>query len=331
MPVLPPMQTKAVKKYVMTDRREFIKKASLGVGALSLSGGAFAGSAKREKKIKQEKPGFFKLKYAPHLGMFNEHAGKDPIDNIKFINDQGFRAIFDNGLPKKDPVMQEKIAAELHNRNMEMGPFVAYADFKAVTFVEDQQEVRDLIKEKVELAVEVANRTGAKWALMVPGRFHDKLAWEYQTTNVINNLRYVCEQLDRLNSKLIIVLEPLNSHVNHPGLFLTKIPQSYMICQAVNDPRIKIVNDLYHQQIQEGNLINNFKMAYSEIAAFHVGDNPGRNEPTSGEINYQNIFKELYTLGYDDTICMEHGKSIDGIEGEKKLIEAYRYCDSFDV
>ena len=312
----------------MTNRRDFLKNAGLAAGAVAV--GSFNGFAE-DSRTMERSDGKFKLKYAPHFGQFEAHAGKDLFDQIKFVNDQGFRAMFDNGLPDKDAATQEKIAASLANRSMDLGPFVLYADFGVTSFVEDNEEVRKLIKEKITLGVEVAKRTGAKHALMVPGRYHSKLDWDYQTKNVIQNFRYCMEQLDAHNSDLTIVMEPLNSHVDHPGLFLTKISQAYMICNAVNDARCKIVNDLYHQQIQEGNLINNLTMAYDQIGAFHVGDNPGRKEPTTGEINYQNVFKRLYEMGYDGTICMEHGKSIGGLEGEKALLNAYRYCDSFDV
>jgi len=115
------------------------------------------------------------------------------------------------------------------------------------------------------------------------------------------------------------------------GLFLQKIPQAYQICRAVNSPSCKIVNDLYHQQITEGNLIPNIDKAWSEIAAFHLGDNPGRNEPGTGEINYKNIFRHLYRKGYQGVLCMEHGKSQRGKEGERAVIDAYRACDSFEV
>ena len=70
-------------------------------------------------------------------------------------------------------------------------------------------------------------------------------------------------------------------------------------------------------------------MAWEEIAYFQVGDNPGRKEPTTGEINYKNIFKHLYNKGYKGIVGMEHGKSKPDKEGEKALIEAYRECDSF--
>ncbi len=128
----------------------------------------------------------------------------------------------------------------------------------------------------------------------------------------------------------MIVLEPLNTLKNHPGMFLTGIPQTYQICRAVNSPAVKIVNDLYHQQITEGNLIPNIDMAWDEIAAYHIGDNPGRKEPTTGEINYKNIFKHLYHKGYKGVLCTEHGKSKgNSKEAERAMIDAYRYCDSY--
>jgi hydroxypyruvate isomerase len=126
-----------------------------------------------------------------------------------------------------------------------------------------------------------------------------------------------------------MVLEPLNTLHDHPGLYLTGIPQAYAICRAVNRPVCKIVEDMYHQQITEGNIIPNIDAAWSEIAAFHIGDNPGRNEPTTGEMNYKNIFKHIYDKGYQGVLCMEHGKSLDGKAGEERLLQAYRECDAF--
>jgi hydroxypyruvate isomerase len=162
--------------------------------------------------------------------------------------------------------------------------------------------------------------------LVVPGRYNQRLEWDYQTANVIENLKYCSEVCQKAG--LVIVLEPLNPH-NHPGLFLTKMPQSYQICKAVNSPSCKIVDDIYHQQITEGNLIPNIDRSWSEIAAFHLGDNPGRKEPGTGEINFKNIFKHLSKKGFDGVLCMEHGNSIKGKEGELALIEAYRKADSF--
>lgn len=125
-----------------------------------------------------------------------------------------------------------------------------------------------------------------------------------------------------------MVLEPLNFY-NHPGLFLSKIPQAYEVCKAVDSPSCKILFDIYHQQIQEGNLIPNMKMAWDEIAYFQIGDNPGRKEPTTGEINYKNVFKYIYAKGYKGILGMEHGNSKKGKDGELAVIESYRISDNF--
>ena len=271
----------------------------------------------------------FKLKYAPSIGMFQQHAGNDIIDNIKFCYDMGFRAMFDNGLMGRPVEDQVKIANEMHRLNMELGPFVLYADFAVTSFVLNKPETREMLVNKMKEGVEVAKRTGVKWALVVPGRFDERLHRDYQTANIIDNLRYCCDIMEPAG--LTIVLEPLNTLHDHPGLILTGIPQAYSICRAVNRSVCKIVDDIYHQQITEGNLIPNIEAAWSEIAAFHLGDNPGRNEPTTGEINFKNVFKYIYSRKYEGVLCMEHGMTNRTKEGEARVIQAYRECDSFEV
>jgi hydroxypyruvate isomerase len=311
------------------SRREFIKKAT--TGAALLAAPAILGMAKAEGKSRiSDAVEPFKLKYAPGLGMFRQHAGQDPIDNIKFCYDQGFRAVFDNGLMRREPAVQEKIMNELSRLGMDIGPYVLRADSGKQDFVLNSQEVRDMLIAQMKEGVEVSKRTGAKQALVVLGRYDMKLHMGFQTANAIDNLRYCCDIMEPAG--VTIVLEPLNHYINHPGLFLSEMPQAYAICRAVNRPSCKIVEDIYHQQVQEGNLIPNIEACWSEIGAFHCGDNPGRNEPTTGEINYKNIFRYLYGKKYDGTICMEHGISQRGTkEGELRVIQAYRECDSFEV
>lgn len=312
-----------------SSRREFIKKAT--TGAAILAAPAILSSAKAEGQARlSDAAEPFRLKYAPGLGMFRQLAGQDPIDNIKFCHDQGFRAVFDNGLMRREPAVQEKIMNELNRLGMDIGPYVLRADSGKQDFVLNSQEVRDMLIAQMKEGVEVSKRTGAKQALVVLGRYDMKLHMGFQTANAIDNLRYCCDIMEPAG--VTIVLEPLNHYINHPGLFLSEMPQAYAICRAVNRPSCKIVEDIYHQQVQEGNLIPNIEACWSEIGAFHCGDNPGRNEPTTGEINYRNIFKYLYGKKYNGTICMEHGISQRGTkEGEMRVIQAYRECDSFEV
>lgn len=307
-------------------RRNFLKNTA--ISGMALTGIAAMTEAAASETVSSNSAKF-KLKYAPGLGTFRESAGKDPIDNLKFIADQGFTAVFDNGLAWRPPEMQEKIGNELARLGLDLGPFIVYADHGKKYMVTNDAEVKELLKTKTTEALEVQKRTGAKTGLITPGLYDEKMDWDYQTINVIENMRICCDIAGKTGLEL--VLEPLNRQVNHPGLFLTTMPQSKMICVAVNHPSCKIVDDLYHQQITEGNLIMNIDLCWDYIGAFHVGDNPGRNEPTTGEINYKNIFKYLYDRGYNGTLCCEHGKSKKGIEGEKALIEAYRQVDSFEV
>jgi hydroxypyruvate isomerase len=268
----------------------------------------------------------FRLNYAPSLGQFKAHAGTDLLAQIQFASDEGFTAMFDNGIMNRPPEQQDLIARELARRSMKLGPFVLLAEFGKKSFVTRDKATTDAILQKMRDGVETMKRVGAKMALVVPGRFDESLAWDYQTANVVDNLRAcmdICQP-----AGLVVVLEPLNPK-NHPGLFLTKIPQAYQICKAVGSPSCKIINDIYHQQITEGNLIPNIDASWDEIAAFHLGDNPGRNEPTTGEINYRNIFKWIHAKGYQGVLCMEHGQSKPGKEGERAVIDAYRACDQF--
>jgi len=312
-----------------SSRRDFIKKATATGAAIIAAPAVFGTSVASRTQKATDAAAPFKLKYAPGFEMFREHAGKDPVDNIKFCYDMGFRAMFDNGLMSRPVEDQVKIANEIKRLGMELGPYVLYADFSVTSFVLNKPEIREMLVSKMKEGVEVAKRTGVKWALVVPGRYDERLHRDFQTANVIDNLRYCCDIMEPAG--LIMVLEPLNTIHDHPGLFLTGIPQTYSICRAVNNPVCKIVDDIYHQQITEGNLIPNIEAAWSEIAAFHLGDNPGRNEPTTGEINFKNVFRYIYNKKYEGVLCMEHGMSIRSKEGEARVIQAYRECDSFEV
>ena len=269
----------------------------------------------------------FKLKYAPHFGMFQNLAGEDLIDQVKFIADQGFTAIEDNGMGRRSIEDQEAVAKEMERLDLEMGVFVATASFQEATFASPDAEARDKVVEDMRAAVEVGKRVNAKWCTVVPGLYDMKLAWDYQTVNVIDTLKRCAEVCEP--SGLCMVIEPLNRLTNHPGVFLAEMPQSYLICQAVGSPSCKILCDIYHQQITEGNLIPNIDASWDEIGYVQVGDNPGRKEPTTGEINYLNIFKHLHSKGYDGIVGMEHGNSQPGAEGEQAVIDAYAACDDF--
>jgi len=306
-------------------RRSFLKSGA-AASALLAGGGLVKASSMANHPAKARKHDF-KLKYAPHFGMFKHSAGDDLLDQLQFMADAGFTAIEDNGMKNRDVATQEKIASKMANLGMEMGVFVAHTiSWREADLASGNQEKLDSFLKEISESVEVARRVNAKWMTVVPGFVDLRQDIEYQTAHVVNALRLASEILEPHG--LVMVLEALNFR-DHPGLFLNKIPQGYEICRAVDSPACKLLNDLYHQQIHEGNLIPNVDLAWEEIAYFQVGDNPGRKEPTTGEINYRNVFKHIHGKGYTGIVGMEHGNSIGGKEGELAVIEAYASVDQF--
>ena len=307
------------------QRRSFLKSSAVATGALVSGGMAHASAASATIPVAGKHQ--FKLKYAPHFGMFRHSAGEDLLDQLQFMADAGFTAMEDNGMKGKEISMQEKIASKMANLGMEMGVFVAHTIYwSEPSLTSGTQDKLDQFLKEVEESVEVAKRVNARWMTVVPGFVDLRKDMDYQTANVVNALRLASEILEP--HKLTMVLEPLNFR-DHPGLFLNKISQGYQICRAVDSPACKILDDLYHQQIHEGNLIPNIDLAWDEIGYFQMGDNPGRKEPTTGEINYLNVFKHIHKKGYTGIMGMEHGNSIPGKEGELALIEAYAKVDQF--
>ncbi|MEY2647852.1 MAG: hypothetical protein RLZZ45_148 [Bacteroidota bacterium] len=305
------------------QRRNFLQRSSL-LGASILPGVAALSSFKSQSHQQDAKT--FNLNYAFHDGMFSNHAGKDFIDQIKWAHDQGFRGIEDNGMMSRTPEMQAKIGETLAKLGMTMGVFVVTTDswHWKLSLTTGKQEFKDLIVRDCKTAVEVAKRCNAKHMTVVPGNFDRSLPMDIQTANVIDALRRGAEVLEK--NGLVMVLEPLS---DNPDLFLRYSTQTFMICKAVNSTACKILFDMYHMQRNEGNIIANINKTWDEIGYFQIGDNPGRKEPGTGEMNYKNIFKHIYDKGYRGIMGMEHGNAKPGKEGEMALIQAYRDADAF--
>ena len=301
-------------------RRNFIQNSTLSAASLMVVNSLFSNNNPKPNHI-------YNLNYAPHFGMFKNHAGSDIFNQLKFIKDQGFKAFEDNGMKNRDAKTQEKIGDFLLNNNMKMGVFVAHKIYwNEPNLASGDLDKRNEFLNDISNSIDVAKRVNAKWMTVVPGHLDLRKDMNYQTQNVIETLKQASGLLEKHD--LTMVLEPLNFR-DHPGLFLTESPQAFQICKAVNSKSCKILFDIYHQQIQEGNLIPNIEASWNEIAYFQIGDNPGRNEPTTGEINYKNIFKYIYDKGFNGVLGMEHGNSLKGLEGELKLINSYKKVDNF--
>lgn len=304
------------------DRHTFIKNTSLA-GAAALIFGIADPVSSWATSQKKEKP--FNMKFSPEFGIFKEVVGKDVIDQIKWGYDQGFRS-WENTRLKSRPIQeQESISKTIQQLGMEFGQFVGTMNFKEVTFAGRDQNIRENVLKEVRDSVEVAKRMNTKFIHNVLGMSDPKLPWDFQMANAIELLKRVADIYEPHG--IVMVMETMNHKINHPGMFLHLIPQAYAMAKAVGSPSVKILFDFYHVQIQEGNIIPTLDYAWDEVAYMQIGDTPGRNEPSSGEINFVNVLQYVQDKGYRGFMGMEHGISKPGREGNLAALAAYRSVD----
>ncbi len=315
------------------NRRDFVVSASAAVSTLGAAAHAshtshtsHAASAQPPLRTLGTPSKNFRLAYAPHFGMFAAHA-KDDLDQVRFAADQGFTAWEDNGMRGRTKDFQDKCGKLLAERKMTMGVFVgADIDWGNPTLTTGKPEFYDKFTTDLKASVEVAKRLNAKWCTIVPGAEARNIPFGIQTANVIEAFRRGCDVCEK--GSLVMVLEPLNWR-DHAGQFVRYSDHAYTIMKGVKHPSAKILFDIYHQQASEGNLIPNIDRCWDETAYFQIGDNPGRNEPGTGEINYKNVFKHIHAKGFKGVLGMEHGNSQNGKDGEQRVIAAYKEADSF--
>lgn len=291
------------------------------------AGAATAGAAAMPSAATQSNAPRFSLGFAPHEGSFASRGNR--LEQIAYAADQGFTAWEDNEAAGRPVEEQVAMARALQQRGMTMGVFVAsmpkWAQSRPVLGANDGGD-RDLFLADIRASIDVAKRLNAKWMTVVPGFLDRRVPVEIQTGRVIDTMRRAADIV--APHGLVMVMEPLNTLVDHPGVFLQTVPQGYAIARGVDSPAVKILADLYHEQTQAGHLIRTMDSCWSEIAYLQFGDNPGRNEPGTGEINYANIVRWLRAKRFAGVIGMEHGNSVGGRAGEERVLAAYRAIDA---
>src|SRR5690606_18404923 len=198
------------------NRSDFIKS---GV----LLGGTFLMNKESKADTQFKHSGSpFNLDYAPHEGMFATSAGKDFIDQIKYMHDLGFRSIEDNGMPGRSVEDQKKIGETLAKLGMRMGVFVVPKGGNgANTLAAGKSEHVDIFLKGCRDSIEIAKRVNAKWVTVVPGDYQRNLPIGVQTANVIEALKRGAELLEPHD--ITMVLEPLS---DTPDLFLRYTDQT---------------------------------------------------------------------------------------------------------
>jgi hydroxypyruvate isomerase len=132
---------------------------------------------------------------------------------------------------------------------------------------------------------------------------YPELSDEMKYESVLAGLKELAELAEKAG--VTLMLEPLNIHVDHAGYFLHGSDTGAELVRAVGSPNIRLLFDIYHMQVMEGNLIASLKKNMDVIGHIHVADVPGRNQPGTGEINYKNVFKAIEASGYQGYVGLE--------------------------
>ena len=301
----------------MIGRRTFLKKTSMALtGAVSLSN--VSAYSPQEKHA-------FKLKYAPHWGLAS-HI-KNQLDRLNYFASFGFRAFELNGLTNWTLKDTERLRNRMKKLKMEMGVFTANPNGWDDTRMIDPDQREAFLKE-IKNSMEYVKIMGNKFVTVITGNMIPKLTRAQMAVNIIESFRYAADIAGKHNVTLCV--EPLNVLVNHPGYFLNRSDEAYEILVGVNHPHAKMLFDVYHQQITEGNLINNIRQFQDKIGTFHIGDNPGRQEPGTGEINYRNVFKTIFEIKHTGFIGMEFSPSVkEQPKGFEKVVSEIVAADNF--
>lgn len=153
-------------------------------------------------------------------------------------------------------------------------------------------------------SVKTAKALGVQNLIVTTGQQRTDATRDEQHANIVLALREAAPVFE--DAGITCVLEPLNVLHDHIGYFLFSSYEAFGIIREVDNSSVKLLFDVYHQQISEGNLIPNIRDNIGLIGHFHIADNPGRNEPGTGEINYKNVFNAIREGGYSRYIGLEY-------------------------
>ena len=174
--------------------------------------------------------------------------------------------------------------------------------------------------EKLEEACKVAQRLSCRMMCVVGGNDIAGMTQTQMHENIIVGLRRAAPIVEKHNMTLI--LEPMNIRVDHKGHCLYGSDLTLRILRAVDSRRVKMLADLYHLQITEGDLCGHLRDNFTHVAYYQVADHPGRHEPGTGEIHYTRVLKQLHDLGYRGHVgleCRPRGTELDAARAAHRI------------
>jgi len=241
--------------------------------------------------------------------------GKNNYETYAAAAEQGFEGVeqlqwmgldFDKAKKAMEEVDIVSTAIVISSANKDYAEKIAWGhgmvwEDAQVPFVESFKE-----------SIVAAKALGVPNIIATTGNERSDVSRAVQHKNVVDTLKIMAKLAEAAD--IMIILEPLNILVDHKGYYLDTSKEAFEIIREVNSPNCKLLFDIYHQQITEGNLINNIVNNIDLIGHFHIADNPGRKEPGTGEINYYNVFEAISKTNFDGWLAFECGNSTGDIE-----------------
>ncbi len=241
------------------------------------------------------------------------YKGKDILDSIRAVKASGLTAIEFWGWENKD---MEALSRVCREEGLAVAAFCA----KMGSLVQGLEKEAYLAG--LRASVNAARSVGCKTLIGLTGNEAEGLSRTRQHENLVESLKNCAPVLEEAGVQL--VLEPLNIIKDHKGYYLSRSEEAFEIVEKVGSAQVKVLFDIYHQQITEGNLIANITANVDKIGHFHAAGNPGRHELDNGEIHYPSIFRAIDAAGYKGFIGLEYFPLEEVSEGLAKLAELSR-------
>jgi len=272
------------------SRRGFVATSCAAAGAMMASGSR--ASEEEKNTIDMKRPGrTANTKFACNLEMW--WRDRPFLERICLAAELGYPAIEFWPWRGKDIDAAAALTQELG---------IAVAQFTASGNIANPANHATFVQ-NVKDAIPVAKKLGAKKACVVAGEMVDGMTERDLQDQCVVALKKVAPMCE--NNDLMLILEPLNIRVDHPGQCVYRSDDAIRICQEVGSTHVKINWDLYHQQITEGDLCGRLREGFEQIGYLQLADHPGRNEPGTGEIYYPRVLQEAYELGYRGYVGLE--------------------------
>ncbi|QNF28819.1 hydroxypyruvate isomerase family protein [Metabacillus elymi] len=237
------------------------------------------------------------MKYSLCIGAYK---GKDVVYHLEKIKEHGFQGLEYYSWWDLDI----KQVAKEQDR---IGVGIIATCTKFFNLVDESKRLEYI--DGIKQTIEACKILGTKSIITQTGNVIDGMSREIQQQAMVETLKQsasLCEE-----AGIILEVEPLNGLVDHRGHFLQYSDEAVSVIDQVNSQNVKLVFDVYHQQITEGNVIRNATNYIDRISHYHIADNPGRKQPGTGELNYINILNAIKETGYDGYVGLECGYTID--------------------